>query len=255
MSPAQTVTVSLGPSASPTTEPSDLLATPIAYAHPAGSSFSSVSTTASIVGKRQPAHPNSLSSQRQGPASSYTTSSQPTSQPARRPGRPRGSTRNPAADAAAAPPPHTGKQSNTSSSRRLSQPEAKARNRLAATKCRLKSKAMVEQLAALEAEGSETNRSLHATAAALRDQVYELHNMLLQHVDCGCELIQAYLVKRARMLAAEAAGLEGDVAVEEGRGGVGARGGSGGQGVSGGLRSEEGAESYGSEEEEDDYEE
>lgn len=84
-------------------------------------------------------------------------------------------------------------------------PEYKARNRVAATKCRLKTKATVERLETLEAAGAERNRALAAAAAGLRREVYELHNMLLLHVDCGCEMIQAYLVKRARALAEGAA--------------------------------------------------
>jgi hypothetical protein len=82
------------------------------------------------------------------------------------------------------------------------------RNRAAATKCRLKTKAMTVQLEAVEAAEAARHATLSKEAAALRETVYRLHSMLLDHADCDCELIQAYLFRRARELADQVAEVE-----------------------------------------------
>lgn len=220
LSPAQTVIGSLGLSPSPKTTVS-LTSTPTLSTHPPGSTFSSVSTAVS-VGKQPASRPNTRSSLAKAPRPS---SSKPTSSATagrRRAKNNADSSSSSAAPAPASDPAHHhpaffGRKPGGAGGRRLSVPESKARNRLAATKCRLKTKAMTERLEALEAAESEQNRSLAATAAALRDQVYELSNMLLQHVGCGCEMIQAYLVRRARALA-EAASREGEEEEEDAAG-------------------------------------
>jgi hypothetical protein len=80
---------------------------------------------------------------------------------------------------------------------------------VAATKCRLKTKAAIARLEVEERAASERNAALGGTLAGLREEALVLRSQLLMHSDCGCTLIQQYLANRARRLAASAGGGEG----------------------------------------------
>ena len=74
------------------------------------------------------------------------------------------------------------------------------RNRLAATKCRLKTKAAVQLLEAESFAASRQRASLLAEARSLWDEVLRLRSQLLYHHDCNCALINTYLQNAARAI-------------------------------------------------------
>jgi hypothetical protein len=64
------------------------------------------------------------------------------------------------------------------------------RNRLAATKCRLKKKVWIEELERKTGEASRRHDQLQASIVQLKDELASLRNMLLAHRNCNCNLIQ-----------------------------------------------------------------
>ncbi len=115
---------------------------------------------------------------------------------------------------------------------------------MAATKCRLKTKAAISRLEVEELAASRQNATLTAAVARLREETYVLRSQLLQHTDCDCKLIQQYLGNRARELA--------DMAAKESEGAaVGAETGRRGSGQGkkrGWDDNDKGAEALGSDE-------
>lgn len=74
----------------------------------------------------------------------------------------------------------------------------RARNRLAATKCRAKTKSAITKLEADERALSSRHELLTEEKAQLRDEIYVLKEMLLAHSGCNCILIREYLANTAR---------------------------------------------------------
>ncbi|ODQ55090.1 hypothetical protein SAICODRAFT_17498 [Saitoella complicata NRRL Y-17804] len=74
------------------------------------------------------------------------------------------------------------------------------RNRLAASKCRLKKKQWANDLEATARLASQRSRQLQVMAAQLREEVLLLKGRLLAHEGCGCEAIRRYLSREAEML-------------------------------------------------------
>lgn len=79
--------------------------------------------------------------------------------------------------------------------------DQKSRNRVAATKCRLKTKAATTALEEEEKVESERNYVLSDMVARLKEEYFMLRNQLLMHTNCKCTLIHQYLEKQARSLA------------------------------------------------------
>jgi len=71
------------------------------------------------------------------------------------------------------------------------------RNRIAASKCRQKKKAWVQDLEKKSNEVSITNRNLKLIVNQLRDQVAVLRSQLLLHKNCGSKVIQQYLLQQS----------------------------------------------------------
>jgi len=71
------------------------------------------------------------------------------------------------------------------------------RNRIAASKCRQKKKAWVQDLEKKSAEVSITNRNLKIIVNQLRDQRSLLLNQLLLHKNCESKVIQQYLLQQS----------------------------------------------------------
>ena len=97
-------------------------------------------------------------------------------------------------------------------------PDHRVRNRMAANKCRRKTRDAIDRLEEETRHGADLHDHLAAQAAALRSEIYDLNNMLLRHDDCDCVLIQQYLrntaaaptAGRARAAARGAPGPGGD---------------------------------------------
>jgi len=87
-----------------------------------------------------------------------------------------------------------------------SQSEQRARNRKAANKCRIKTKAAVAELEATEREESSRHEQLSMTLRSLQADVFVLKSEILMHGNCGDWLIQDYLKKSARSLTAGCVG-------------------------------------------------
>lgn len=88
-----------------------------------------------------------------------------------------------------------------SKSATLSPSSKRARNRVAATKCRAKTKAAIAKLEADERMLSSRHELLTEEKAQLRDEIYVLKKMLLEHSGCNCVLIREYLANTARLVA------------------------------------------------------
>lgn len=71
------------------------------------------------------------------------------------------------------------------------------RNRIAATKCRLRKRSEASDLATRERTMEEHNRYLFSCFNSLSEEVYTLKSQLLQHTDCNCALIQKYIASEA----------------------------------------------------------
>ncbi|KAH8676289.1 hypothetical protein BX600DRAFT_508454 [Xylariales sp. PMI_506] len=74
------------------------------------------------------------------------------------------------------------------------------KNRLAASKCREKSKKYIDELQERERELAAQQQSLAACAAGLREEVLALKHEIFRHGDCDCEFIQKYLLSAARAI-------------------------------------------------------
>ncbi|EQL00243.1 hypothetical protein G6O67_005178 [Ophiocordyceps sinensis] len=72
-------------------------------------------------------------------------------------------------------------------------PQAREKNRIAADKCRSKKRRAVAQLKTKHESLESTHRQLSSTASDLVAETHALKNMLMQHGNCDCELIQKYL--------------------------------------------------------------
>ncbi|KAI5462875.1 hypothetical protein BGZ63DRAFT_402233 [Mariannaea sp. PMI_226] len=72
------------------------------------------------------------------------------------------------------------------------------RNRIAATKCRMRKRDEATALATREQEMEEHNRQLSRTFDELTTEIYHLKTQLLRHTDCGCTLIQQFIANEAR---------------------------------------------------------
>lgn len=72
------------------------------------------------------------------------------------------------------------------------------RNRIAATKCRLRKRDEASALASQEQEMEEKHRRLAAYFDTLSAEIYHLKTQLLQHTHCNCILIQKYIAHEAR---------------------------------------------------------
>ena len=73
-----------------------------------------------------------------------------------------------------------------------------ARSRVAANKCRAKTKQAMADLESKERAMSSAHQELSATARGLRDEVLQLKTALLAHGNCGDSLIHQYLINQAR---------------------------------------------------------
>ncbi|KAH6961771.1 hypothetical protein BKA56DRAFT_637276 [Ilyonectria sp. MPI-CAGE-AT-0026] len=72
------------------------------------------------------------------------------------------------------------------------------RNRIAATKCRLRKRDEASALASREQAMEEKNRYLSTCFDQLTAEIYHLKTQLLRHTDCNCVLIQKYIANEAR---------------------------------------------------------
>uniref|UniRef100_A0A0C4DJB6 BZIP domain-containing protein n=1 Tax=Fusarium oxysporum (strain Fo5176) TaxID=660025 RepID=A0A0C4DJB6_FUSOF len=72
------------------------------------------------------------------------------------------------------------------------------RNRIAATRCRLRKRDEASALASQEQAMEDRNRYLSSCFNSLTTEIYYLKTELLRHTDCNCDLIQAYISSEAR---------------------------------------------------------
>ncbi|KAH8661753.1 hypothetical protein BGZ61DRAFT_147604 [Ilyonectria robusta] len=72
------------------------------------------------------------------------------------------------------------------------------RNRIAATKCRLRKRDEASALASRERAIEDQNRYLSSCFDSLTTEIYYLKTEMLRHTDCNCVLIQAYIANEAR---------------------------------------------------------
>ncbi|KAH7012687.1 uncharacterized protein B0I36DRAFT_53172 [Microdochium trichocladiopsis] len=77
----------------------------------------------------------------------------------------------------------------------------KERNRLAARRCREKSKKQIDTLRQQEHELAIQQAELTAQAASLREEVMQLKSEILRHGACDCNFIQKYLAETAEAIA------------------------------------------------------
>ncbi|RYP47120.1 hypothetical protein DL769_011340 [Monosporascus sp. CRB-8-3] len=76
------------------------------------------------------------------------------------------------------------------------------RNRIAAQKCRKKSKQHQKDLADRARDLANLNKLLSAERLALKDEVFVLKSEVLKHGSCNCSVIDDYIAKSARDLPA-----------------------------------------------------
>lgn len=72
------------------------------------------------------------------------------------------------------------------------------RNRIAATKCRLRKRDEASALASREQAMEDKNRYLSTCFDSLTAEIYHLKTQLLRHTDCNCMLIQKYIANEAQ---------------------------------------------------------
>ncbi|KAM0420895.1 hypothetical protein ACHAPT_011284 [Fusarium lateritium] len=72
------------------------------------------------------------------------------------------------------------------------------RNRAASNKSRIKKRADVRRLKSDEEDSERINHDLSKCVADLSAEIYQLKRKLLQHTDCDCALIQAYIANEAK---------------------------------------------------------
>ncbi|KAK3384839.1 hypothetical protein B0H63DRAFT_448942 [Podospora didyma] len=96
---------------------------------------------------------------------------------------------------------------------------SRARNRIAANKCRAKTKANVSRLEEEETHARSKQAELIGTLTELKEEAYNLKEQLFKHVNCNCTMIQEYLHVSARRIVSrairDAAELEEDDEEEE----------------------------------------
>lgn len=74
------------------------------------------------------------------------------------------------------------------------------RNRIAAHKCRQKTKQSVQELQQQERDLAEQNKFLNAHVDHLKEEVLGLKNQILNHGNCEDEIIQNYITESAKKL-------------------------------------------------------
>jgi hypothetical protein len=72
------------------------------------------------------------------------------------------------------------------------------RNRIAATKCRIRKRDEASALASREEAMKDQNRYLTAYFESLTVEIYHLKSELLRHTECNCVLIQKYIANEAK---------------------------------------------------------
>ncbi|RHZ89891.1 hypothetical protein Glove_9g94 [Diversispora epigaea] len=72
------------------------------------------------------------------------------------------------------------------------------RNRIAASKCRQKKKAAMEDLMSKSDSLETDNNVLKNRVNGLREELLSLKDQLLRHENCSCNIIQEYIVKYYR---------------------------------------------------------
>lgn len=104
--------------------------------------------------------------------------------------------------------PYNGRSTETGTSA-----DQRERKRLAAYRCRLKTRAAAKRLEREEQAAAEERSQLEACVAQLREEVYDLRSTLLLHADCDCALIRQYLGNAARlaMLHSDGSDVIGDI--------------------------------------------
>ncbi|KAI0391818.1 hypothetical protein F5Y17DRAFT_478317 [Xylariaceae sp. FL0594] len=88
------------------------------------------------------------------------------------------------------PPDHSGHV--------LSTRQHRERNRIAARKCRQKTKQSISELQEHERDLHEKNKILLSHVASLKDEILYLKNEILEHSNCNSPLIQEYITNAAR---------------------------------------------------------
>ncbi|KAF9879335.1 bZIP transcription factor [Colletotrichum karsti] len=73
----------------------------------------------------------------------------------------------------------------------------RAKNRVAAKRCREKTKQYEIDLANKEKKVTQERMYLDACVTALKNEVLTLKNQILQHSDCDCDMIQGYIARAA----------------------------------------------------------
>lgn len=74
------------------------------------------------------------------------------------------------------------------------------RNRLAASKCRMKKKEWTQNLEAAARQASAQSRELQVIVGRLREELLEYKTQLLYHQDCGCQKIKEYLQNEVNLV-------------------------------------------------------
>lgn len=92
------------------------------------------------------------------------------------------------------------RQTRQSPTAAASPSQQRNRNRIAANKCRVKTKAAIAELEATEREESSKHKQLSMTLRSLQADVFALKSQILLHGICGDKLIQNYLNESARSL-------------------------------------------------------
>ncbi|KAK1973420.1 hypothetical protein LZ30DRAFT_15933 [Colletotrichum cereale] len=94
------------------------------------------------------------------------------------------------------------KDEDSDISRALRGPERKkthrVKNRVAAKRCREKTKQYETDLANKEKQVTQERVYLDACGTALKNEVLALRNQILEHGNCDCEMIQGYIARMAR---------------------------------------------------------
>lgn len=75
------------------------------------------------------------------------------------------------------------------------------RNRVAASKCRLKKKQWMQELETNARKAQSDSKHLHGMVGILREELLRLKGELLKHSSCGCEQISTYLLNEAAKVA------------------------------------------------------
>lgn len=104
----------------------------------------------------------------------------------------------PGASASATSPDTTTCWSGATATATAKSPRSREANRLAAAKCRTKSRKKNSKLQERERCLVLENRRLVSCAQQLRDEVLNLKNEILSHSECDSDVIKAYIDSAAR---------------------------------------------------------